>query len=111
MRGETVTLKERVKAGVDPGGDTIWSIATTAVGNVLVADGDQDNLTGSIRPDGITVAKTLYFPRSWEYHSIRGASIAIDGVDYKVVGDPRPYAGGMTPTDWNLKVQVTDTRG
>lgn len=111
MRGETVTLVERVKSGVDPGGDAIWTATETPVENVLVADGDQEDLTGSTRPDGITVAKTLYFPRAWSYRSLRGATIRIDTVDYKVIGDPRPYSGGMTPTAWNLKVQVEDTRG
>jgi aminopeptidase-like protein len=111
VRGEKVTLVERVKSGVDPGGDAVWATTKTPVDNVLVADGDQDNLTGPTRPDGVTVAKTLYFPRAWAYRSIRGAFIRIDTVDYEVIGDPRPYDGGMTPTQWNLKVQVKDIRG
>jgi hypothetical protein len=111
MKGESVTLVERSQQGVDPGGDPIWVATETGVDNVLVADGDQDNLAGSIRPDGIVVAKTLYFPRSFAYHSLRGASVRIDGVDYPILGDPRPYDGGMTPTDWNLTVKVRDVRG
>ena len=111
MRGETVTLVEKVKTGVDPGGDAVWATTETPVDNVLVADGAQDNLSGSTRPDGITVAKTLYFPRTWSYHSLRGASVRIDTVDYEVIGDPRPYDGGMKPTAWNMAVKVKDTRG
>ena len=111
MRGETVTLVERVKSSVDPGGDAVWATTETPVDNVMVADGDQDNLAGSIRPDGIVVAKTMYFPRSFAYHSLRGASVRIDGVDYPILGDPRPYDGGMKPTDWNLTVKVRDVRG
>jgi hypothetical protein len=37
--------------------------------------------------------------------------VRIDGVDYPILGDPRPYDGGLTPTDWNLTVKVRDVRG
>lgn len=111
MRGETVTLIRRERRGTDPGGDAIWETTQTSVDNVLVSDGDQSNLAGSTRPDGIIVAKTLSFPRTFAYSSLRGTSVRIDGVDYPVIGDPRPYDGGLTPTDWNLTVKVQDTRG
>ena len=111
MRGETVTLIRSEQHGVDPGNDPIWVTTETPVDNVLVADGNQDNVTGSTRPDGVTVAKTLYFPRSFVYSSLRGASVRIDGVEYPVLGDPRPYDGGMRPTAWNLVVKVRDVRG
>ena len=45
------------------------------------------------------------------YRSLRGAKAVIDGVAYTVIGDPRPYTGGMTPTRWNLTVELADTRG
>ena len=35
----------------------------------------------------------------------------VDGVEYTVIGDPRPYDGGLTPTRWNLTVELADTRG
>lgn len=106
MKGETITLIHRVKAGEDPGGGIIWNISEEQVDDVLIQDGGQSNLT-----DGIRTAKTIHMPRAWPYRSLRGAKAVIDGVAYTVIGDPRPYTGGMTPTRWNLTVELADTRG
>lgn len=111
MRGETITLIHRVKAGDDPGGGIIWNTREEQVDDVLIQDGSQSNLTDGIRPDGIQVAKTIHMPRAWPYRSLRGAKARIDGVEYTVIGDPRPYTGGITPTRWNLTVELADTRG
>ena len=107
ITGETITLTTRSRNGVDEGNNPVWQDdEPEQVGNVLIAPGDQSNAAGSIRPDGIQIAYTLYFPRSWPYRSLRGASIRIDQADYRVVGDPRPYRAGISPTRWNLVVQV-----
>ena len=57
------------------------------------------------------MAFTCLFPRSYEFRSLRGAGVRIDGHEYKVIGDPRPLGGGMKPTAWNLTVEVTDAEG
>lgn len=111
MRGETITLIHRVKAGYDPGGGIIWNTREEQVDDVLIQDGSQSNSTDPTRPDGIRTAKTIHMPRAWPYRSLRGAKARIDGVEYTVIGDPRPYTGGMTPTRWNLTVELADTRG
>lgn len=111
MRGETITLIHRTKTGEDPGGGIIWDTSEETVEDVLIQDSRQSNLTDGIRPDGIQVAKTIHMPRAWPYRSLRGAKARIGGVEYTVIGDPRPYTGGMTPTRWNLTVELADTRG
>ncbi len=111
MNGETVTLIRRTETGRDLGGDIIWQRSETLVPDVLVADGSQSSAADSIRPDGITVDKTLYFPREFAYESLRGCWVRVDGHEYTVLGDPRPYRGGLNPTRWNLKVEVTSERG
>lgn len=93
MRGETITLIHRVKAGEDPGGGIIWNTREEQVDDVLIQDGSQSNSTDPIRPDGIRTAKTIHMPRAWPYRSLRGAKARIDGVEYTVIGDPRPYTG------------------
>ena len=50
MKGETITLIHRVKAGEDPGGGIIWNISEEQVDDVLIQDGGQSNLTDGIRP-------------------------------------------------------------
>ena len=84
MKGETITLIHRVKAGEDPGGGIIWNISEEQVDDVLIQDGGQSNLTDGIRPDGIRTAKTIHMPRAWPYRSLRGAKAVIDGVAYTV---------------------------
>ena len=112
MRGETVKVVRCTPTGeTDPGGSPVTKDDIESVGNVLVSPGAMSNATDSLRPDGVTVAFTCLFPRSYAYRSLRGASIRIDEHDYKVIGDPRPLDGGMKPTAWNLKVEVTDSKG
>lgn len=112
MRGETVKVARYTPTGeADPGGSPVTKVDIESVGNVLVSPGAMSNATDSLRPDGVTVAFTCLFPRSYEFRSLRGAGVRIDGHEYKVIGDPRPLDGGMKPTAWNLTVEVTDTEG
>ena len=107
MRGETVTIITRSKAGEDPAGGTLWSTTEETVGDVLVADGSQSDSTDQTMPDGVTVARTAYMPRAWAWHSLKGCRMRLaDGAEYEVVGDPRPYDGGLTPTRWHMVVQL-----
>lgn len=112
MRGETVKVLRYTPTGEnDPAGSPVTKVDIESVGNVLVSPGAMSNATDSLRPDGVTVAFTCLFPRSYEFRSLRGAGVRIDGHEYKVIGDPRPLGGGMKPTAWNLTVEVTDTEG
>lgn len=112
MRGETVTIIRRLPAGHDPTtNDETFTTVEEQVGDVLCMPGTGSNATDSTRPDGVTVAWTLCFPRTWPYHSLRGALIRVRGADHRVVGDPHPVDGGMSPTRWNMTVPLADTRG
>lgn len=112
MHGTTVTIISRTQSGIDPGGDPIWTPSEEHVDDVLVQDGTQANSTASTSPDGISVDRTIHMPRSWSYRSLRGCRVRLpDGVEYTVIGDPLPYDGGLTPTRWNLTVQLHDERG
>lgn len=111
MRGEKITITRSMSTGTDAFGMPVSVESTEIVDDVLIAPGSEQNSSDSTHPEGITVAYTLYFPRSWQFNSLRGALITIDDIDYTVIGDPRPYKGGVQPTRWNLVVQVSDRRG
>ena len=112
IRGTTVTIIGRTQSGIDPGGDPIWSETEERVDDVLVQDGTQANSTASTSPEGISVDRTIHMPRKWIFHSLRGCRVRLpDGIEYSVVGDPIPYDGGLTPTRWNLTVDLHDERG
>lgn len=111
MHGEPITIQWREQTDADPFGNPTYTNSEENVDNVLVAQGSQSNSTDSTRPDGVQVAFTLYFPRSWAFKSLKNATVLIDGNPYKVLGNPRPYDGGLTPTAWNLKVECSESEG
>lgn len=113
IQGETITLVSRVANGVDEGGDTVWKTVTETVDNVVVVPGVQANSAEANRPDGVQVAFTLYFPRSFDYRSLRGCMVRLPDMpdDYKVIGDPRPYRAGIEPTRWNMTVELQGGNG
>lgn len=112
MRGETIAVIRQVDSGeTDPSGAPVTTTEVETVDNVLVSPGSMSNAADSLRPEGVTVAFTCLFPRSYEFRSLRGARVRIDGHEYKVLGDPRPLDGGMKPTAWNMSVELTDSEG
>ena len=87
--------------------DGIKVAATTEdIENVLVQPGATDDLPASTRPDGVTVAYTLHFPKGMESVDFRGCRIEVRGDWMEVVGDPTYYAPENTPGAWNYPVEV-----
>lgn len=111
MKGETVVIEKRTDTGVsDPYGKPLYRNDTVAVGDVLVSPGATDDVIDSNRPDGVSVAFTLYFPKTFDA-DLTGANIRVRGEKFGVVGSPRPYAVETTPTRWNMKVEVVRVDG
>lgn len=111
MRGETIIVERRVKTGVDEGNNPIYETELEQVSNVLVGPPNGKNATDSNRPDGVQIDADLYFPRRYAGAPLQGQSIIVRERRYRVVGDPLPIDGGMTPTDWNMTVPVTRSDG
>lgn len=112
MKGETILLTTRHQDGTDDAGDTIWADdEPQQVDDVLVIPGATTDSTEATRPDGVTVAATLLFPRTFPFRSLRNASVQVRGTAYRVIGDPIPINGGITPTRWNLSVEVERGEG
>lgn len=110
MRGETVVVKRRMRSGTGPGNTPIYEDVETPVDNVLIAPGARQDVVDSNRPDGTEVAWNLSFPKTFT-GSLRNAKISVYGEDFEVIGDPRPYPNHLTPTAWNLPVEVRRTDG
>lgn len=84
----------------------------TAVDGLLVAPGSTEDLDAS-RPDGVSVALTVHFPKTWAT-SLRGCEIDLAepySGRYRVIGDPQPYMDANTPTTWHLPVEVERADG
>lgn len=110
VRGENVTVIRYVETGKDVGNNPIFDDIREKVGNVLVGPPDTADAGGE-RPNGITVDLNLSFPRDYTGEPLRGCDIIVRGCKYKVVGDPQPVDGGLTPTAWNMSVKVFRSEG
>ena len=62
------------------------------------------------RPEGVTVAYTLHFPKTYA-GSLRGCSVEVRGETYDVVGDPQRTTDAATPGPFNMAVEVTRADG
>ena len=113
MRGETVTVIRHTTTGTDEYGNPVHGKTVEDVANVLVQPPSMSEPSDVDRPNGIRVDATLLFPRTYEGGSLRGCGILIrdEPTPYRVIGDPMPVDGGMTPTDWNMSVPVTRGEG
>lgn len=94
------------------GNETYSEETAESVQNVLIVPGATDNLEAS-RPQGVSISYTLHFPKTYN-KSLRGCKVVLpkpwDGT-YKVVGDPKPYMDGNTPTKWHMPVEVEVAHG
>ena len=62
------------------------------------------------RPEGVTVAYTLHFPKTYAA-SLRCCSVEVRGETYDVVGDPQRMTDAATPGPWDMPVEVTRADG
>lgn len=109
IQGETVIVIRREPARDELGEPSGGAGRREAVGNVVVAPGPTADMDAS-RPEGVTVAFTLCFPKAYE-GELRGCSVEVRGGEYTVVGDPQRYSPENTPGDWNLTAEVARADG
>lgn len=114
MHGVSVNVLAPVKGAKDRFGNPTETFDPSTVHDVLVVPGATEDLEAS-RPDGVLVAYTLHFPRSFT-DSLEGCEIELpepwdDGNPYRVIGAPAPYMDANTPTRWHMQVEVEASHG
>ena len=121
IKGVSVTVKtpKQVMTNTTPKkpvldrfGNATYTYSSKTVDNVLVAPGATRDLEAA-RPEGVTVAYTLHFPKSYT-DSLEGCIITLPSPwagDYRVIGDPRCYIDADTPTPWHTPVEVEAAHG
>lgn len=105
---ETVTVL-RPSVGRDDLGEITEGEPTREEVRCVVCPGATSD-TDATRPEGVTVAYTLHFPKTYA-GSLRGCSVEVRGTRYDVVGDPQRTTAAATPGPWNLAVEVTRADG
>ena len=110
MRGIEVTVLRPTRTTDRLGNEVDGEPEREQVENVLVAPGPTADMEAS-RPDGVTVALTLHFPKTYTA-SLEGCSVELpepwEGT-YHVIGNPMPYM--RSPGQWNRPVEVKMAHG
>ncbi len=105
---EAVTVLRRIPV-LDDLGEVVTMEQRIAEVGVLVQPGATADLDAT-RPQGVTAAYTLHFPKTWT-ESLRGCTCIVRGEPFEVIGDPQAHTSANTPGNWNRTVEVTRTDG
>ena len=111
ISGEQVTIINRIQSGVDAMGAPVYTLSEEAVGNVLVAPDGQSNSTENTHPEGVTVAYTLYFPRSWVGSPNHSSSRSGQTVQYITLHIMAGYLAGTDSTFQRSNAKASSTYG
>lgn len=112
ISGTTVTVRTPTYGAADRFGNPAKTWTTATVDNVLVSPGATVDLEAA-RPEGVTVAYTLHFPKTFTA-SLEGCEIILPAPwtgTYSVVGSPTPYMDANCPTPWHMPVEVSAAHG
>jgi len=117
ITGTSIQLVRPAVVGYDRLGNAIRSNPVPdpvpeTVGNVLIVPGSTADLEAS-RPEGVTVAYTLHFPKTFT-GSLEGCEVILPepwSGTYNVIGNPTPYMDANTPTKWHMPVEVEAAHG
>lgn len=108
IKPEEVTVVRRALA-MDDLGEPNGETETAETVMCVVAPGATADLAAS-RPNGVSVAYTLHFPKGYT-ESLYRAHVLVRGEEFAVVGDPKPYSDANTPGRYNRAVEVTCAYG
>lgn len=109
LKGQSVEVIHMDEGALDELGSPTVTERRETVQNVLVCPGPTVDAVESMRPDGVTVAYTLAFPKPYAA-DLRGAEVEIRGERFRVIGDPQPCELNC-PTAWWMRVEVERADG
>ena len=105
---EVVTVVRPTVERDDLGEPTLGEPTREAV-RCVVCPGSTSDL-GAERPNGVRIAYTLHFPKTYK-GDLRGCSVEVRSKVFGVVGDPMRTADAATPGPWNMAVEVARADG
>lgn len=104
MVGETATVYTPVRGDADAFGAKAVTWGETTVENVLVAPGRCAEIGDGPRPDGVIVAVTLHFPKTFT-GDLEHCEVSVRGRRFRVIGAPQRFADANCPGEWNMSVE------
>ena len=112
IKGVPVVVSTPTSTSVDDFGNAVKTWSEQIVRNVLVSPGATSDLEAA-RPEGVTVAYTLHFPKSFT-GSLEGCLVTLPepwAGTYRVIGSPGAYIDTNTPTAWHMPVEIEVAHG
>lgn len=113
MIGVKVTLEKRTQTSTDPFGQSVYSITTVDVNDVLVGEPSTEDITNTLAMYGKQVVYTLAIPKGdtndWvdTYVSLPEPM----GGKYHTIGVPTAGIEENIPLRWNKKVHLEKFEG
>ena len=112
ITGTSIKIVRPDIVGYDRFGNAVKTKSTYTVDNVLIVPGATNDLEAS-RPEGVDVAYTLHFPKTFT-GSLEGCEVILpkpwEGT-YRVIGNPGQYMDINCPTPWHMPVEVEEAHG
>lgn len=105
IKGMTVTLMDKMVAGIDPFGRPNYRVVAVPVDNVIVAPAGNDDVVNALQLFGKKAVYTLGIPKG-DSHNWLDREVIIFGQRFRTFG---PVVQGMPhlmPLAWDRKVSV-----
>ena len=106
IKGETVTLYEKVKIGVDGLNHPIYNEVPVNVSDILIAPASSVEVLSQNDLDGAHVEYQLAIPKKDTHNWSAGSRVDFFGEKFRTVGIPTKGIDENIPLMWNMKVMV-----
>jgi len=105
IKGITITLVDKVKAGNDPFNNPIYEDQEIEVNNVLVAPTSTDDIVNQLSIHGKKAVYTLAIPKG-DTNDWEDKEVHFFGQKWRTFGTPLEGIEELIPLEWNKKVMV-----
>lgn len=105
IKGQNVTLYEKIQVNTDAFGMPIYDERTVDVQNVLIQPTTAEDIVNEMQIYGKHSVYTLCIPKG-DTHTWEDCVVEFWGKKYKQFGAVSQYQEELVPLDWNKKVQV-----
>lgn len=105
IKGEKVTLIQKVQSGKDGFNHAVFTDTEIDVENVLVSPASSQDILDTVNLTGKKAVLTLCIPKS-DTHEWENTKVRIRGKYYRTIGQPQHYTEANVPLRWNDTIQV-----
>lgn len=105
LRGQTVSLHNRIEVGTDPFGSPMYDYVIEDVDNVLISPTSDTDIVNDIQMYGKASIYTLCIPKG-DTHDWEDTIVEFFGKEWITFGPVIEYQEELVPLQWNKKIKV-----